>query len=75
MHKRKILIVDDLHPVFKESAAKLGFTCDDEPFFTRTQTLDIIANYSGLVIRTKFKVDREIIDAAPNLKFIARAGA
>ncbi|WP_026896997.1 NAD(P)-dependent oxidoreductase [Daejeonella oryzae] len=75
MHSGKILIVDDLHPSFKESAEKLGFTCNDQPNFTRQQTLEVLKNYCGLVIRTKFKVDAEVMDAAPNLKFIARAGA
>ena len=75
MHKGKILIVDNLHPSFKESAEKSGFTCDDQPLFTREQTLDALREYCGLVIRTKFSVDREVIDSAPNLKFIARAGA
>jgi D-3-phosphoglycerate dehydrogenase / 2-oxoglutarate reductase len=71
----KILIVDDLHPVFKEEAIKLGYHCDDHPEFSREQTLATISDYEGLVIRTKFQVDREIIDAAKCLRFIARAGA
>jgi D-3-phosphoglycerate dehydrogenase len=71
----EILIVDDLHPAFKIEAEKLGYFCDDKPDFSREQTLNAIARYSGLVIRTKFAVDRQIIDAASNLKFIARAGA
>ena len=71
----KILIVDDLHPVFKEEAARLGYQCDDHPDFSKAQTLAVIADYTGLVIRTKFQVDRDIIDAATGLKFIGRAGA
>lgn len=71
----KILIVDDLHPAFKTEAEKLGYACDDQPGFTREQTLAVIAGYAGVAVRTKFTVDREMIDAAPNLKFIARAGA
>lgn len=71
----KILIVDDVHPVFKEEAVRLGYHCDDFPEFSREQALAVIAGYQGLVIRTKFQVDAEIIDAASELKFIARAGA
>lgn len=71
----KILIVDDLHPGFKKEAIQMGYHCDDQPDFSREQTLAVIADYQGLVIRTKFQVDKEIIDAASNLKFIARAGA
>jgi D-3-phosphoglycerate dehydrogenase / 2-oxoglutarate reductase len=71
----KILIVDDLHPHFKEEAEKLGYEVNSQPFFTRAETLAVITEYHGLAIRTKFRVDREVLDQAPNLKFIARAGA
>lgn len=75
MNGYKILIVDDLHPYFKGAAEKLGYEISDQPELTRQQTLNIIGNYDGLAIRTKFLVDKEIIDHASNLKFIARAGA
>ncbi len=35
----------------------------------------IINNYDGLVIRSKFQVDRKFIDQATHLRFICRAGA
>jgi len=73
--KGKILIVDDLHPAFKNGATALGYQVDDLPNITRAETLASIANYEGIAVRTKFKIDRELMDAAPGLKFIARAGA
>lgn len=75
MPTKHLLIVDDLHPLFKQEAEALGYVVSDEPLFTREQTLASIKEYEGLAIRTKFQVDREILDAAPNLKWIARAGA
>src|SRR6476660_963088 len=72
---RKILIADQLHPVFKEHAEKLGYICDDMPGISRAETLNLLKDYSGIAIRTKFLIDREIIDAGTKLKFIARAGA
>lgn len=73
--KGKILIVDDLHPVFKERAIALGFEVDDQPKYKREDVLAYISAYAGLAVRTKFNVDKEILEAATNLKFIARAGA
>ncbi len=73
--KGKILIVDDLHPVFKERVMAMGFEVDDLPLITREETLNVIANYTGIAVRTKFRIDAAIIDAAPALKFVARAGA
>lgn len=75
MMSKKVLIIDDLHPVFKEQAATLGFEVDDKPLITRAETLAIIKDYVGIAVRTKFKIDKELFDAAPNLKFVARAGA
>lgn len=73
--KGKILIVDDLHPIFKEQAVVQGYEVDDRPLITREETMAIIANYIGIAVRTKFKIDKELMDAAPDLQFIARAGA
>lgn len=72
---KKILIIDDLHPVFKERVIALGFEVDDKPLITRAETLAVIKDYVGIAVRTKFKIDKELFDVAPNLKFVARAGA
>jgi len=72
---KKILIVDDLHPIFKEKAMALGFEVDDKPLITREETLAIIKDYVGIAVRTKFRIDQELFDAAPQLRFVARAGA
>lgn len=71
----KILIVDDLHPAFKQRAEELGYVVDDLPKITRAETLAVIAEYDGIAVRTKFKIDKELMSAAPGLKFVARAGA
>lgn len=73
--KGKILIVDDLHPVFKNRAKELGYEVDDLPKITRAETLAAISGYDGIAVRTKFRIDKELMDAAPGLKFVARAGA
>ncbi|WP_316805976.1 2-hydroxyacid dehydrogenase [Pedobacter agri] len=72
---KKILIVDDLHPAFKTQAIAMGYEVDDEPKITREQTLAKIKDYVGIAVRTKFRIDAEILAAATNLKFVARAGA
>lgn len=75
MNNRRILIVDDLHPIFKEKAIEMGYQVDDQPLITREKTLEIIKDYEGIAVRTKFLIDKELMDAAPELKFVARAGA
>lgn len=73
--KKRILIIDDLHPAFAEKATALGFEVDDKPLITRAETLAVVKDYVGIAVRTKFRIDKELFDAAPNLKFVARAGA
>ncbi len=73
--KKNILIVDDIHPIFIEKAEALGYTCDYRPTIKPTEALEIIGGYEGLVIRSKFNVDRKVIDTATSLRFICRAGA
>lgn len=73
--KKNILIVDDIHPVFIEQAEALGYTCDYRPLIKANEAFEIIGDYAGLVIRSKFNVDRSVIDAGTNLRFVCRAGA
>jgi len=70
-----ILIVDDLHPILLQKFNQAKLTYEYQPDITREQTEKIIYNYAGLIIRSKFQVDKQFIDQAPNLKLIGRAGA
>ncbi|MES2061608.1 MAG: 2-hydroxyacid dehydrogenase [Bacteroidota bacterium] len=73
--KNNILIVDDLHPAFIEQAQSFGYTINYQPDMKLDEAYAIINNYDGLVIRSKFQVDRKFIDQATHLRFICRAGA
>lgn len=73
--KNNILIVDDLHPAFIEQAEGFGYTINYQPGMKLDEAYAIINNYDGLVIRSKFQVDRKFIDQATHLRFICRAGA
>lgn len=73
--KNNILIVDDIHPVFIEQAEELGYACNYQPLMKPDAVYEILGEYTGLVIRSKFRVNKEVIDQATNLRFICRAGA
>lgn len=73
---KRLLIVDNLHPVFMERVEAAGnYRCDYRPEMTYDDCLQVIAGYEGLLVRSKFFVGRELLDAAPKLEFIGRAGA
>ncbi|MBK1442338.1 phosphoglycerate dehydrogenase [Parapedobacter sp. ISTM3] len=71
----KVLIVDDIHPIFISKLQASGIGFEYQPDIGKEEALQIIAQYTGLVIRSKFKVDAAFMDAAPQLRFIARGGA
>ena len=73
--RKNILIVDDIHPVFIEQAEAMGYHCDYQPTIKPDQAYEIIGGYEGLVIRSKFLVNRKVLDLSKKLQFICRAGA
>jgi D-3-phosphoglycerate dehydrogenase len=73
--KKNILIVDDIHPVFIEQAEAMGYNCNYQPTIKPDQAYEILDGYEGLVIRSKFLVDRKVLDLSKKLQFICRAGA
>jgi D-3-phosphoglycerate dehydrogenase len=71
----KILFIDSNHPVLQETLEKAGHTCDLQYKWTREEIMDHLHLYDGIIIRSRIKITKEIIDKAVMLKFIARAGA
>lgn len=72
---KKVLFIDEVHHVLKEELEAMGFHCDDYISRSRHEILEILHDYFGVVIRSKFIIDKTFLDHAINLKFIARAGS
>ena len=71
----KILHIDSNHPLLWEQLEEAGFHNEADFTSSKTEIEAKIHNYNGIIIRSRFKIDREFIDKATNLKFIARVGA
>lgn len=71
----KILHIDSNHPLLWEELEQAGFTNHHDYTSTKEETEAKIAAYNGIVIRSRFDIDRQFIDKAVNLRFIARVGA
>jgi len=71
----KILHLDNNHPLLINQLNQAGFINEEDYTSSKSEIEEIISNYDGIVIRSRFKCDRQFIDAATNLKFIARVGA
>lgn len=73
--KGTILIIDDVHPYLIEQLPAIGYAVDYKPTITREELLPIIGQYVGLVVRSKTTLDKELLQAATQLRFIGRAGS
>lgn len=71
----KILHLDTNHSLLIEQLQALGFQNDQDYNSSKKDVERVISQYEGIVIRSRFSIDKEFIDAATNLKFIARVGA
>jgi D-3-phosphoglycerate dehydrogenase len=71
----KILHIDSNHPLLWEQLEQAGFN-NEADFTSSKQEIEAkIENYHGIVIRSRFKIDKTFLDKATNLQFIARVGA
>lgn len=75
LSKVKILHIDSNHPLLWEQLEKAGFSNEADFTSTKEEVENKIENYHGIVIRSRFKIDKNFIDKAKNLQFIARVGA
>jgi len=70
----KVLISDKMDPkaaqIFRERGCEVDVITGQTPDELKT----IIGQYDGLAIRSSTKITADILDAAPNLKVIGRAG-
>lgn len=70
-----ILHLDSNHPLLKNQLTDLGYTNHDDFTSTKPEIEAKINQYDGIIIRSRFTIDKQFLDAATNLKFIGRVGA
>lgn len=71
----KVLFLDSVHPVIMERLTEIGFLCLDYSKEPKEQALDSLKDAFGIVIRSRFTLDKEFLSPLKTLKFIARSGS
>ncbi|HCN11575.1 MAG TPA: hydroxyacid dehydrogenase [Chryseobacterium sp.] len=71
----KILLLDKNHPLITEQLSAKGFVFEEDFTSSYDEVLKKISNYDGIIIRSRIPVDKNFLEHAKNLKFIARVGA
>jgi D-3-phosphoglycerate dehydrogenase len=70
-----ILHIDSNHPLLWDQLGQAGFVNHKDFTSSKEEIEAKIQDYQGIVIRSRFKIDKTFIDKATNLQFIARVGA
>src|ERR1700722_3727593 len=70
-----ILFIDSVHPLLQKELEAKGFICHLQYEWSREKIGEELHKFDGIVIRSRIKLDKELISKGTNLKFIARAGA
>jgi len=71
---QSVLICDQVNPILKEVLEKNGLKVTYEPEITPEQIAEKIGNFEVVVVRSRTKITRELIEKADKCKIIARVG-
>ena len=70
----KVLVCDPIDNVGLSTLKKAGMTVDYCPQIETNELISRVKGYEVIVVRSRTKISREVIDAAINAKIIARVG-
>ncbi len=73
--KKKIIITGKSHSVLEDTFIKQRFDVLNNPAITYDALLKEISDAEGIVVTTRIKADKQLIDAAKNLQWIGRLGS
>jgi len=72
---KKVLFIDSVHDVLQQRLEAAGYACELHYKTGRAALLDMATAYVGVVVRSRITIDKEFMDSATQLKFIARSGS
>ncbi|QIW24135.1 3-phosphoglycerate dehydrogenase [Sulfolobus sp. S-194] len=70
----KALITDPIDEILIKTLREKGIQVDYMPEISKDELLNIIGNYDIIVVRSRTKVTKDVIEKGKKLKIIARAG-
>ncbi len=71
----KVIFIDSVHHVLWDRLTEMGWECEDFTKITPAEIIPELPKFDGIVIRSKFKLTKDILSSLSKLKFIARAGS
>ncbi|WP_333660280.1 2-hydroxyacid dehydrogenase [Chishuiella changwenlii] len=71
----KILAIDSNHECLNDGLRDAGFIVDEDYTSPKEIIEQKVADYDGMIVRSRFPIDRSFLEKATQLKFIGRVGA
>ncbi len=72
---RKALITAKVHEYLINRLEKSGYEVIYQPSVSYDEAIRILPECTGLIVTTRLKVDRQLLDSAPHLQWIGRLGS
>lgn len=73
--KGKVILAAPVHNALIEGLLAAGYTCELHEHITQSVAPGIIHDCRGIITSTRLQLDRDLLDAAPGLKWIGRMGS
>ncbi len=73
--KGEVLFLDTAHPSLMDELKSHGYSCHYQQDITPEKLIAILPRLTGIIVRSKFRLDKKILQHAQKLLFIGRVGS
>jgi len=75
LNKGKVLIAAPVHAVLTDGLQLAGYECTVYEHIIQATAIELIKDCVGVITSTRLQLNKELIDAAPKLRWIGRMGS
>lgn len=73
-NQRRVIFIDNTYPFLFQRLTELGFSCEAHYSTSREEILGQLSDCFGLVLRSRLRIDAEMLNQGKKMAFVARSG-